>query len=291
MAAFIDRRTMLAGVVGMGFFSFMPTSRGAMMAQDFSPLAPEQRARAEAMHMRMMAALSYERVTVAGADALAEWERLRSAGRGWPIVVGDDDALERIADQFSMADPQVSGSSILPAPRAPAEIIAAAARLRFPADLARWPGAYGEGDLRSPVGEWPEGGMDDAAEQDGLTVARNVLTDQAFERVHILLIPTRNGWEAPAYLRWGDWNACPPPEYHVAALRSWHERYGTVVVGINGDTMNLRAARRPAGRDEALALAREQYRYCPDIVDQGSGTISALAAQLMSSDWWYFWWD
>ena len=62
--------------------------------------------------MRMMAALSYERVTAAGADALAEWERLRSAGRGWPIVVGDDDALERIADQFSMADPQVYAENV-----------------------------------------------------------------------------------------------------------------------------------------------------------------------------------
>jgi len=43
MAAFIDRPTMLAGVAGMGFFSFIPTSRGAMMAQDFSHLAPSRR--------------------------------------------------------------------------------------------------------------------------------------------------------------------------------------------------------------------------------------------------------
>jgi hypothetical protein len=291
MAAFIDRRTMLAGLACMSLPSLARAAEGTTMPQGLSHLTPEQRARYEEMHARMMAALSFERVTVTGVDALAEWQRLKSAGRGWPVVVGDDEALERIADQFSMFDPQVSGVSIGAPPRAPAEIVEGAAGLRFPADLARWSGAYREEDLRSPVGEWPGDSAAEVAQEDGLTVARNLLTGEAFERVHILLIPTRNDWEVPAYLRWGDWNACPPPEYHVSALRSWHDRYGAELVGINGDTMNLRAARKPAGRDEALALAHEQYRYCPDIVDQGTGTISALAATLMSSDWWYFWWD
>ena len=74
-------------------------------------------------------------------------------------------------------------------------------------------------------------------------------------------------------------------------MRSWFERYGAELVGIDGDTLNLRVQRRPTGRDEALALAREQYHYCPDLVDQGVGTISALASELMASDWWFLWWD
>jgi hypothetical protein len=55
--------------------------------------------------------------------------------------------------------------------------------------------------------------------------------------------------------------------------------------------MNLTVARKPQSRDEAIALAREQYAYCADIVDQGVGTISQLAKDLMAYDWWYFWWD
>jgi hypothetical protein len=286
-----DRRTMLGGLAVAGLTAAWRRAQAAAMAQDISHLTPEQRERYEAMHARMMEALAFERVTVPGAHALAEWERLKTARRGWPVVVGDDEGLERIADQFSMEDPQVSGVSIGSPARAPGDILEAAARLRFPADLARWPGAYREEDLRAPVGEWPEGDADEAAQADGLTIARNLRTGQAFERVHILLISTPNGWEVPAYLRWGDWNACPPPEYHVAALHSWHERYGVELVGIDGDTMNLRAARRPTSRDEALVLARELYHYCPDIVDQGTRTISVLAALLMSSDWWFFWWD
>ena len=31
--------------------------------------------------------------------------------------------------------------------------------------------------------------------------------------------------------------------------------------------------------------------YCPDIVDQGTDNLATLAAILMVSDWWFFWWD
>ena len=39
------------------------------------------------------------------------------------------------------------------------------------------------------------------------------------------------------------------------------------------------------------ALAREHLAYCPDIVFQGSSDLAPLAAALMDSDWWFFWWD
>jgi len=57
------------------------------------------------------------------------------------------------------------------------------------------------------------------------------------------------------------------------------------------DTINLQVANRPKTREEALALARDQYVYCPDIVDQGVETYNALAADLVANYWWYFWWD
>ena len=286
----LTRRALLAGLAASGLTPAARASEAVQVERDLSHLSPEQRAEFEAMHARVMAALPYERVTVPGAAALSEWARLKTAGRGWPVVVGDDEALERIADQFSLDDPEVIGGPFpgQSPPRAPNEILAAAAGLRFPEDLRRWPGAYQEEDLQAPVGDWPA--TLDGADA-GFTVASELLDGRPFERVHILLIPAAASWEVPAYLRWGGWNACPPPEYHVAALRSWHDRYGTELVGINGDTMNLRAARRPANRDEALALARDQYRHCPDIVDQGVETVAVLGAVLMASDWWYLWWD
>jgi hypothetical protein len=237
----------------------------------------------------MIAALKYERITVPGHQALAEWERLKAAGRGWPVVIGGDEDLERIADQFSMNDPTVSGAAMPGTElRSSEEILAKATTIKFPGDLRKWPGAYQPQDLRAPVGDWPAAVKTD---QPGLSVALDLVSGATLDNVHLLLIPCNAGWEVPAYLRWGDWNACPPPEYHVAALRHWNHRYGADLVGINGDTINLLAARSPATREAAMALAREQYEYCPDIVDQGVGSISALAASLMSSPWWYLWWD
>ena len=92
-------------------------------------------------------------------------------------------------------------------------------------------------------------------------------------------------------MKWGGWNDCPSAEYHVAALKAWHDRYGAELVGLSGDVMNLHVTRRPGSREAALDLAREQYLYCADIVDQGVETLSALAATLMANSWWYFWWD
>ena len=259
------------------------------MTADPSHLSPEQRAKYKEMHARMMAALKYERITVPGDQAFSEWERLKATGRGWPVVIGGDEDLERIADQFSMGDPAVSGVSIPGMElHTPGDILAKAAAIKFPDDLRKWPGAYQPEDLRAPVGEWPK--IVQTGEP-GLSVALDLVSGATLKNVHILLIPAKAGWEVPAFLRWGDWNACPPPEYHVAALRLLHERYGADLVGINGDTINLRAAAPPKSREAAMKLARQLYGYCPDIVDQGVGSISALAATLMSSPWWYFWWD
>jgi hypothetical protein len=44
----------------------------------------------------MMAALKYERIAVPGTQALAEWEKLKSAGRGWPVIIGGDSDLARL---------------------------------------------------------------------------------------------------------------------------------------------------------------------------------------------------
>jgi hypothetical protein len=242
-----------------------------------------------AARARVLAALPYERVSTTGAEAFDEWTRLKAAGRGWPVIVGGDDQLERIAEHFSIADPSVMGFALDGLPlRSPSDILDIAASQTFPADLTAWLATFGGLDPPPPDGDWPSGPPPGEV---GLSVVYEMLTRQLLDRAHILLPPAEHNHEIPAFLRWGGWNACPPPEIHVAALRSWGERFGAELVGVNGDTMNIQVSRRPADREEALSLAREHYRYCPDIVDQGVGSIAALAAMLLDSDWWFFWWD
>ena len=40
-----------------------------------------------------------------------------------------------------------------------------------------------------------------------------------------------------------------------------------------------------------MVLALEHFLYCTDIVNQGYGTVEALAAVLLKSKYWHFWWD
>lgn len=270
--------------------------------------------------VRAIASIPFRRVETTGPAALAVWERLRAEGEGWPVVVGGDRDLARLAEWLEIGDA-----------RSTEAILAAAEQLRFPEALHalraeerrhfdamtggdegpgsppridRYVGPDGQWQALSPeeirelwersarpkgapaIGDWP------AVPQagPGLTVAQDH-HDRPLPKVHILVLPTRDGTAVPAFLKWGGWNANPPPELHVAALRSWRDRHGAELVGISNDVLNLRVARRPETREAALALAQEQCVYCEDIVLQGVGTLAPLAAILMASDWWYFWWD
>jgi hypothetical protein len=108
---------------------------------------------------------------------------------------------------------------------------------------------------------------------------------------YVALVDTINSWEVPAYLSFGDWNACPPPQNHVALHQHWHERFGVEIVFAAHDTIMCRVARPPATETEAMALARDQMMYCEDIVTQGVDTIAALAGSLLDDPMWFFWWD
>lgn len=269
-----------------------------------NPKADEMKRRLEEMRAKALAAFPFEVIKTPGNMVLKEWEGLKSAGRGVPIVIGDDEALARLTEPFS--EQWLEKRNV-------AEVLSIADGLRHPESLAAHRNAekaraletlrqgfdakllggksfeevVKELDVGPEVGSWPA----DAPSAPGLSVVMDFRTGAPVEAAHIVLIPTDDWTTIPAHLRWGGWNSCPPSEYHVAALRSWRDRYGVELVGMNFDTLNLRAKSAPRTRDEALALAREQHAYCGDIVDQGVGTFSALAAALMSDHWWYFWWD
>ena len=42
---------------------------------------------------------------------------------------------------------------------------------------------------------------------------------------------------------------------------------------------------------DAKALAKRMYKFCPDIVDQGCGTVARLVKELVRTQRFYFWWD
>lgn len=229
---------------------------------------------------------------VDGRRAVALWEQLRARGDGYPVILGSPDE----AGAFLMdLDHQIG--------MAPARM-EAAARLRFPQDLRALRAEKRAGirarltpdqkqtfdeDWATPDdGEWPE---DLPAPADEPVVVRG--HDNRYRDVLIVVLPARDATEALAMLGYepGEYETVCPVEHHMAAVRNWREGWGFELVACYRGAIEGRASRRPTGREAALALAREQYEYCPDIVDQGVGSTAALAATLMVSDWWYFWWD
>ena len=139
----------------------------------------------------------------------------------------------------------------------------------------------------SILGQW----QDDVLPNHNFRILHDYLSRKPFKTVAIALIPTQICWHVPAYLKFGNWNDCPAPEEHVCLMKRWHERYGAEVVGITEDTVEMRVANPPLNRNDALALAKEQYFYCYDIVEQGTQTLSILAATLLQGSVWFFWWD
>ena len=103
-------------------------------------------------------------------------------------------------------------------------------------------------------------------------------------------IPVEKPWQVFSYLPFGGWNECPDTPELMAMAKRWYEQYGAIPAVVTHDVLEFRLP-RPVDREAALALALEQYAWCSDIVEQGVGTIGALADTLARSTVWYFWWD
>ena len=221
----------------------------------------------------------YPLITVRGAEApalLAEMATA-SAGRSWPVLLGAPDELDMLSQDMS---PDVSTEQIL----ADASTLGDGVREGLKKLYAEEMGEDAE-DIEP--GDWP-------AQMSGPQVMQchlNQTTHRPMAKALITTLPTPHPYESPAYLRYGNWNACPPAHYHVAIHRRWEESFGARIVAMTHDVIECRVQRRPRDRAEAMALAWEQYYYAPDIVEQGTETISRLAAILLVSNFWYFWWD
>lgn len=217
-------------------------------------------------------------LTRPGAGAVDDWTALRDvlAGRGWwPVVLGQKERIERIGEDLEFNTEETT----------PRGLVEQGLAVNLDAWLAEHAPDWDEMEDDEP--EWEV----DASPNTTFTVALDILTREPYDEVTIALVPAAEPWEVPAYLGIGGWNECPNPEVHVAFFKRWHDAYGAEIVGYTGDVVELRIARPISDAGEAAEVARVQYTYCSDIVDQGTGTLDALASTLLGATVWYFWWD
>jgi hypothetical protein len=84
------------------------------------------------------------------------------------------------------------------------------------------------------------------------------------------------------------WNYGISPQDVIARLEKWDAEYGLTLRGVGFDWVEAEFRRQPRDMD---AFAREVYRFCPDVVEQGTETVEALAAEMERSNTVYLWWD
>ncbi len=209
---------------------------------------------------------------VRGVNALLWIEAQRrqfAAGHGpYPFLIGDDEDLRRLL--ADIAPPADGGRAALEA----ASSIDAGAWLK---QRAR---------RRKPA--WPR----DAAKPRATPSSPFDPTTQRLKPVlHVGLVDLADPCDLFARLGWGDWNECPAPAVHVALHRHWRDRFGAEPLAVSGDVIECRVARPPATRDDALLLALAHEAYCPDVVEQGTGSTAQLGASLLAAPCWTFWWD
>ncbi|HEX2517410.1 MAG TPA: DUF4253 domain-containing protein [Chloroflexota bacterium] len=234
------------------------------------------------------------RLTTSGQGALRHWRALRDlvdeTGH-WPVLLGGEvEARSLVRDLESYPAPGAPSERPGAPPGPPEATPAALVRRGLALDPGAWLRERAAADpdyYAVPHGPWPP----PAWPRSGFTIPQDPRTRQPLPEVVVALVPTTHSWEVAVHLRLGGWNEHPEPAVHVALHKAWHERYGAELVGATHDVIELRVLRPPQDREQALALALEQYVYCADIVQQGSDTIEALAAGLVEAEVWYFWWD
>jgi hypothetical protein len=71
-------------------------------------------------------------------------------------------------------------------------------------------------------------------------------------------------------------------------IKRFDNEYALNLVGASGDWCEFEINKEPTNW---LSFAKEVYKVCPDVVDQGAGTVEVLANEMKRTKRLYFWWD
>ena len=74
----------------------------------------------------------------------------------------------------------------------------------------------------------------------------------------------------------------------IERLKEWDSFYGLQIVGAGMDWLYAEFENPPT---DWASFAEEVYEFCPDVVDQGTGSVDALAVELKKMRGVYLWWD
>ena len=105
---------------------------------------------------------------------------------------------------------------------------------------------------------------------------------------HIAVLRTTDKFEVLRQIQTDGINYDITNDSLINIIRYFDDKYSLDLVGASGDWCEFLIKKEPS---DWLALAEEVYEVCPDVVDQGAGTVQALADEMKRNKRLYFWWD
>lgn len=117
---------------------------------------------------------------------------------------------------------------------------------------------------------------------------QNSLADDASEDVELVIGPGSTQFDILRIAASDAVNYGKQTEDLVKVLQRWDEAYGIDIFQAATDTVQLRLRHLPP---DIGKFAAEVYEFCPDIVDQGFGSVAKLAEHVSKSRTVYLWWD
>jgi hypothetical protein len=131
----------------------------------------------------------------------------------------------------------------------------------------------------------------------GLASAEDHLLDTGqFERVlsglgpaRVGLVPAGRPADALPALGWNQAFVSAAP--YAAVLRSWEDRFGARLLRAGLAEISVLAQRPPRTLESAQHLAAEIWAFCNEFGGTGLHDVPGIAASLMRSPIWTFWWD
>lgn len=108
------------------------------------------------------------------------------------------------------------------------------------------------------------------------------------ESSRIAILQTADKYDALTAMATNGTNHDLAPKDIVAWLRQLEKEQPFVLTGVGFDFLKGKFTSKLL---KPAALAERMYKFCPDIVDQGAGTVKELTAELRRTQEFFFWWD
>lgn len=109
-----------------------------------------------------------------------------------------------------------------------------------------------------------------------------------FEPDKVGIVKVEDQYDILRMMGTNGWNYNISPEDLIAKLQEWERQCPLEIVGADFDWVEAEMKELPA---DMGAFAKEVHEFCPDAVDQGTGTVAALVEQMHKTRTLSLWWD